>query len=181
MSLHTDIIETVEGFYTIIPLIPFRKTPGVSFDILPKRLVPKTDSIDRVLHESSAQSPGPVGNCERPWYMHPSQADNLMVLQGVRHVDIYTKEHGLAHFDVYPDRLEKDGKIYCAESCMLLWPCGVFHRIVSGAQGSASVNFATHFPHWDVKTNFNIYSLDTDTGAFELIRSGYEDQANIED
>ena len=32
-------------------------------------------------------SPGPTDNLKRPWYMHPGQDDNLLVL-GTRYVDI---------------------------------------------------------------------------------------------
>lgn len=168
----------ISGLYRIIPMIEFRRTPGVSFDILPKKSVPKTDSIDRVLHERDAVSPGPVGDIARPWYMHPSQDDNLMVLAGVRHVDIYAREHGrVERFDVMPDRIERDGKVLYEGPAMLVWPRGVFHRIVSGPSGSASVNFATHHPGWNVKTNFNIFRLDEASGAFEVIREGWKDQA----
>ena len=88
-----NIITEVPGFYKVIALQPFRKTKGVSFDILPREIVPKVDAVDRVIHKGSAVSPSPVGNVQEPWYMHPYQDDNLMVLQGVRFVDIYTRAH----------------------------------------------------------------------------------------
>jgi hypothetical protein len=60
---------------------------------------------------------------------------------------------------------------------MLVWPCGVFHRIVScPEQGSSSVNFAVHTYGFDIRTNFNIYDLDTESGQFKVIRAGYLDQ-----
>jgi len=74
------IFKEEEGLYKIIPLKLFRKTKGVSFDILPKEIVPKVDAVDRVIHSKSAVSPGPVGDVAEPWYMHPHQDDNLMVL-----------------------------------------------------------------------------------------------------
>lgn len=177
MSLDEIIVLEVPGFYRIIKLKLFRKTTGVSFDILPKGLVPKIDAIDRVLHQGGAVSPGPVGDVARPWYMHPHQDDNLMVLAGTRLVDIYTKEQArVESFAVTPDRIEKDGKILYEGGAMLVWPRGVFHRIRSLEHGSASINLATHYNGWDVRNNFSIYDLDTKTGAFKVIREGFKDQ-----
>ena len=60
---------------------------------------------------------------------------------------------------------------------MITWPVLVFHRIVSSqTEGSASINFAAHYEGFDVRTNFNVYSLDTETGAHEVIREGWRDQ-----
>lgn len=171
------LIETVENLYSIIELTPFRKTEGVIFDLFPMDSVPHIDSIDRVLHQHNAISPGSIGEVERPWYMHPDQADNLMVLYGRRDVDIYTKEHGVVeHFTVYPDKIYKNGVCIYEGGAILVWPCGVFHRIQSGEEGSASINFAVHYPEFDIKTNFNIYDLNTETGEYTMIREGYKDQ-----
>lgn len=38
------------------------------------------------------------------------------------------------------------------------------------------MNFAVHYEGFDIKTNFNIYDLDTETGKFEIIRAGHLDQ-----
>jgi len=177
MTQNENIFQEVPGFYRIVKLQLFRKTPGVSFDILAKDQVPKIDAIDRVLHQGNAISPGPVGDVMRPWYMHPYQDDNLMVLSGTRLVDIYSKEHGrMEAFTVTPDRIEKDGKVLFDGPGMLVWPRNVFHRIRSLEQGSASINLATHFEGWDVKNNFSIYDLDTDTGKYRVIREGFKDQ-----
>lgn len=171
------IIESVENLYSIIELTPFRKTEGVVFDLFPMDAVPHIDSIDRVLHEHSAISPNPVGDVERPWYMHPHQEDNLLVLYGQREVDIYTKEHGkVEHFTVYPDKIYKNGVLIYEGGAVLVWPTGVFHRIVSGENGSASINLAVHHPGFNIKSNFNIYDLNTETGEFHMIREGYKDQ-----
>jgi len=60
---------------------------------------------------------------------------------------------------------------------MLVWPCGVFHRIVScPEQGSASVNFAVRYEGFNIRTNFNIYDLDTESGKYKVIREGHLDQ-----
>lgn len=171
------IIEEVKGLYRIIQLKPFRNTKGVTFDLFPMEAVPHIDSLDRVLHEHGAVSPGSVEGVERPWYMHPHQEDNLLVLHGKREVDIYTKEHGkIEHFTVYPDKILKNGELLYEGGAILVWPTGVFHRIVSGESGSASINLAVHHEGFDIRTNFNIYDLDVETGEYRKIRSGHEDQ-----
>ncbi len=176
MTVNTILAE-VPGLYKAITMQPFRRTEGVSFDILPRELVPRVDAIDRVIHKRDAVSPGPVGDIPEPWYMHPHQADNLLVLQGIRHVEIYTREHGrIESFVVTPERLEHNGKILYEGPVLLGWPRAVFHRIKSGASGSASINLATHYEGIDMRTNFNIYDLDTETGKFRVIREGHQDQ-----
>jgi hypothetical protein len=171
------VIAEIPGFYKILALQPFRKTAGVSFDILPPNLVPKVNAVDRVIHKSSAVSPGPVGDVSEPWYMHPHQADNLIVLHGVRHVEVYTRKHGrIESFVVTPERIEHNDTVLYDGPALLVWPRGVFHRIKSGSNGSASINLATHHDGIDMRTNFNIYDLDVDTGEFRVIREGHMDQ-----
>ena len=173
-----SIIAEIQGLYKVLALQPFRKTEGVSFDILPRNLVPKVDAVDRVIHKNRAVSPGPVGDISEPWYMHPHQDDNLILLQGVRHVEIYTKAHGrIEAFVITPTRIEQNNKILYDGPGLLVWPRGVFHRIKSGEEGSASINLATHYAGIDMKTNFNIYDLDIETGKFRVIREGQLDQS----
>lgn len=174
-----NIIEEVEGLYGLIRLNVFRRTHGVAFDNVPIQAIPKIDAIDRVIHEQSAVSPGPVGDVQRPWYMHPHQADNLVVLHGTRYVDIYTKKYGrVERFVVSPNRIERNGELLYDGPAMLVWPRMVFHRIVSSEIGSASLNFAVYYEGIDMQTNFNIYDLDTKTGDFRVIREGFQDQVN---
>lgn len=176
-DLKDYIIDEVEGLYRIIKLKEFRKTVGVSFDVMLKSMVPKVDAIDRVLHEQSAVSPGPVEGVERPWYMHTCQDDNLIVLHGTRYVEVYNKAHGkVESFVVEPNKITHNGKVVFEGGAVLVWPAGVFHRIRSGEEGSASVNLATHYDHFDIKTNFNIYDLNTETGEYRCIREGFKDQ-----
>jgi hypothetical protein len=172
-----SIFAELPGFYSIIPLKQLRRTPGVSFDNIPMDFLPKIDAIDRVLHAQSAISPGPVGEVARPWYMHPSQDDNLIVLSGTRHVDIYIQDHGMRSFTVTPDQIFEDGKMLFDGPAMLVWPRFVFHRITSGSEGSASLNFAVHYDGLDIRTNFNIYDLDVQTGEYRVIREGFRDQS----
>jgi len=171
------IFNEVPGLYKIVLLNVFRRTPGVTFDNVPTRAIPRIDAIDRVIHESSATSPGPVGNVARPWYMHPHQDDNLVVAYGTRRIDIYTKKHGRKEsFEVTPNRIAKNGEIVYDGPAMLVWTRGVFHRIESLKQGSCAVNFAVHHEGIDIRTNFNIYDLDLETGHFKVIRKGINDQ-----
>jgi hypothetical protein len=122
----------ITGFYKIVPMREFHRTPGVEFHVLSKSSIPRVDGVDRVIHQSAAVSPAPIGSIERPWYLHPHQDDNLLVLHGKRVVDIYhsvTKR--LLTFEVTPDEIEQDGEVLCRDPAILVWPRGVFHRIVS--------------------------------------------------
>ncbi len=176
-DLKDYIIDEVEGLYRIIKLKEFRKTEGVNFDVMIKDMVPPVHAIDRVLHQKSAISPGSVGDVERPWYMHTCQDDNLIVLHGTRYVEVYNKAHGkVEHFVVEPNKIVHNGKVVFEGGAVLVWPAGVFHRIQSGEEGSASVNLATHYDNFDIKTNFNIYDLNTETGEYVCIREGFKDQ-----
>lgn len=171
------LFDEVERFWRIIRLKPFRRTEGVAFDILPMQYLPKVDGIDRVIHASAALSPGSVPGVERPWYCHPHQEDNLMVLHGRRTVDIYTLEHKrLETFVVEPERITHNSKVIFEGAAMLVWPVNVFHRIRSGEEGSASINFAVRHPGFDIDTNFSLYDLDTDTGEYRMVRLGKLDQ-----
>ena len=170
-------IENISGFYKIIPLTAFRETQGVIFDYLSPSALPKIDSIDRIVHEANALSPGRVGDVERAWYMHPSQDDNLMVFHGVRYVDLYSPVYGkIVHFVVKRDEIKRDNEIIYSGGAMLVWSKGIFHRVVSGEDGSVSINFATHYDNFDLATNFNIYDLNEATGEYKMIRKGALDQ-----
>ncbi|MCJ7683554.1 MAG: hypothetical protein MUO68_04595 [Desulfobacteraceae bacterium] len=57
-----NVFKEIPGFYKIIPLNVLRNTPGVTFDNVPTQALPRIDAIDRVIHESSAISPGSVGD-----------------------------------------------------------------------------------------------------------------------
>jgi len=90
--------------YRIIPLRILRRTRGVKFDEMVPSDIPRISGIDRVIHGPNSISPGPIEDCtppvKRPWYMHPGQDDNLLVLQGTRYIDIFdpktlTKASGL--------------------------------------------------------------------------------------
>ena len=105
--------------------------------------------------------------------MHPGQDDNLMVLQGERFVDIYCPLQKKKHsFIITPDKVYKNDKLYCNQPAMVVWPAGIFHRIIS-------VNFATRTSQFDLSTNFNIYDLNTETGEYHVIRDGALDQPDF--
>lgn len=177
MKAEDYIIEQVPNLYTIIALKDFRHTPNVTFDVMPTKLIPRVDGLDRVIHNGPAVSPGPVGEVERPWYMHTAQWDNLFVLYGVRNVELYTPEHGkVEKFVVTPDYIEHNGKRVVEGGSILIWPTRVFHRVVSGPEGSRSINLATRDENLDMRHNFDIYDLNVETGEYHVIREGYKDQ-----
>jgi hypothetical protein len=171
-------IEEVPGLYRILPLHPLRRTPGVSFDVMFDDLLPRIDAVDRVLHAGGAVSPGPVDGIERPWYMHTHQDDNLLVMHGIRYVDIYTHVHGhVLSFEVGTDYVKRGQQIVSDQPAILVWPRGVFHRVRSDSHvGSASVNLATHYDGFDVATNFSIYDVDILAKSHHVIRKGALDQ-----
>jgi len=112
--------------------------------------------------------------------MHPGQDDNLLVLQGERFVDIYCPtQKTLSSFIITPDKVYKNNKLYCNQPAMIVWPAGIFHRIISGSEGSISINLSTRTSKFDLANNFNIYDLDTKTGAYKVIRDGALDQPDF--
>ena len=62
---------------------------------------------------------------------------------------------------------------------MIVWPAGIFHRIISGEEGSISVNFSTRTKNFNIEDNFNIYSLNTSTGEYITLKEGKEDQPDF--
>jgi hypothetical protein len=173
------VVGYVENLYRIIKFNKFRKTEKVTFETIIPDDIGYISSIDKVIHGAGAFSPGSVGTVARPWYMHPAQEDNLLVLHGVREVQLYSGKHGkLETFSVYPDRIMKDGVLLYDEACIFGWPCEVFHRVIScEKEGSISLNFAVHTIGFDVNTCFNIYDLNPETGEYGVIREGYKDQS----
>lgn len=170
-------IEEVAGLYRVVPLNVFRRTPGVFFDNVPTGAFPRISAIDRVIHVGNATSPGPVGKVERPWYMHTHQDDNLIVLHGVRYVELFTKKHdAIEHFTVAPEIIKHDDRVVYDGPAMLCWPRSVFHRVRSFEEGSVAINFAVHHDGIDMRSNFNIYDLDLVTGRFWVIREAHLDQ-----
>ena len=176
--------------YRLIPLRILRRTTGVKFDeIVPSDIPDKISGIDRVIHKENSISPGPIEVStsgysttlvKRPWYMHRGQDDNLMVLQGTRYIDVYnpnTKEK--ASFIVTPDKVYKNDKLYYDGPAMVVWPAGIFHRIISGSEGSISINISTRTEEFNLEDNFDIYDLDTNNGEYNVIKKGIEDQPDL--
>lgn len=170
--------------YRLFPMRILRRTSGVKFDEMVPSDIPKIHGIDRVIHGPNSISPGPVEDStvpvKRPWYMHSGQDDNLMVLQGTRYVDIFnpnTKEK--ASFIITPEKIYKNDKLYYDGPAMVVWPAGIFHRIISGDEGSISINFATRTSNFNINDNFNIYDLNTYTGEHRVIKHGDEDQPDL--
>lgn len=170
--------------YRIIPLRVLRRTRGVMFDEMVPSDIPKITGIDRVIHGPNSISPASIDDIpipvKRPWYMHPGQDDNLLVLQGTRYVDIFSRESMTrASFIITPEKVYKNDKLYYDGPAMIVWPAGIFHRIISGVEGSISVNFATRNSKFNIEDNFNIYQLCTRTGDYNILKEGHEDQPNL--
>ena len=170
--------------YRLIPLRVLRRTTGVKFDEIVPSDIPRIDGIDKVIHSPNSISPGPVEDTvppiKRPWYMHKGQDDNLMVLQGTRYVDVFNpKNKEKASFVITPDKVFKNDKLYYDGPAMIVWPAGIFHRIISGEEGSISVNFATRTKDFDLDDNFNVYDLCLNTGDYRLLKDGIEDQPDL--
>jgi hypothetical protein len=47
---------------------------------------------------------------------------------------------------------------------------------VHSPEGSLSTNYAKRLQGFDIDTNFNIYQLDTESGAYDVARLGALDQ-----
>ena len=161
--------------YRLIPLRVLRRTTGVKFDEMVPSDIPKLDGIDKVIHGPNGISPGPVEEsthpCKRPWYMHPGQDDNLMVLQGTRYIDIYcNKRREKASFIVTPDKIYKNDKLYYDGPAKIVWPAGIFHRLIRGDEGSISINFSTRTRRFNLDDNFNVYNLNTYSGEHYVVK-----------
>lgn len=170
----------MSNLYRLIPLRILRRTYGVSFDEIVPSDIPRIHGIDRVIHLANSISPGPIEDVKRPWYMHTNQDDNLLVLQGTRYIDIYNPKDKLgASFIITPDKVYKNEKLYYNGPAMVVWPAGIFHRIISGSEGSISVNFASRNHGFNLKDNFNIYDLNKDTGEYKLLKQGIDDQPDF--
>ena len=170
--------------YRLIPLRKLRRTSGVKFDEIVPSDIPKIHGIDKVVHGPNSISPGPIEDStppvKRPWYVHRGQDDNLLVLQGTRYIDIYNpKSRESASFIVTPEKIYKNEKLYYDGPAMVVWPAGIYHRIISGQEGSVSINFATRNNNFDLKDNFNIYDLNKTTGETKLLKDGIEDQPDF--
>ena len=172
-----DPRQTVlEGMCYLIPLAKIRETPKVQFHFVPYLVEEGIATIQRVKHEPGAMSPSIEGNeTAQPWYMHPHQEDNVMVLAGERIIHLYTKEQGLQIFEATPEKLTHNGKVLIDVPYLFGWHPNVFHR-PNSPQGSTSIFITRHFNGFDWSTEFNIWELDTNTGEHRVLRLGREDQ-----
>lgn len=159
----------------IIPLDKLRKTPNVDFESIP--MIDNLSSLDLVEHQIDAYSPSIKWNNNlRPWYMHPYQIDNLLVFKWTRLIELYTKQHTqIEKFEVKPNIIKHNGKIIYKWKAIFGRYTKVFHRVYS-PKGSTSINLAQHIDWFDIKTNFNIYDLNTQTNNVSLLRKWQLDQ-----
>jgi len=172
----TIISKKVEGLYHIIPFNLLRKTNKVDFHSIP--MMDKITGIERVVHEEGALSPGPVDEVKKPWYMHPSQEDNLITLYGSRIVELYHPDFNeIQVFEISSNEIKHNGRVVLDGPGILGWPTGVFHRNSSPEKGgSSSLNLGIQFSTFDVNHEFNIYDIDMQTGKHRVIREGFLDQ-----
>jgi len=168
--------EIVKEVAFIIPLKLLRKTPNVEFYNV-QGVLTHLNAVDKVIHQKNAVSPSVKGSkIKRPWYMHTHQEDNLLVHEGKRLVDLYSVKQGkIEKFEATSKYIKHNGKVIFKGAAILGWPVNVFHKVRS-PNGSISTNYAKHYKHFDIRTNFNIYDLDTKTGKFKVLREGHKDQ-----
>lgn len=159
----------------IIPLKILRNTPNVTFYIIPD-VKKNLGAIDKVIHKKGAKSPMIKGDKKHYWYMHPCQEDQLIVHEGKRIIELYSRKHGkVEKFEVTSDKIKHNGKVIFKGAGILSWPTYVFHRIHS-PNGSISTNYAKHYSGFSIRTNFNIYDLNPKTGEYHVVRAGHLDQ-----
>jgi hypothetical protein len=159
----------------IIPLKLLRKTPNVEFYTIPK-VTQNLSAVDKVIHKKGAKSPQIKGDKKHYWYMHPHQQDQLIVHEGKRIVELYSKKHGKIETFEVTSKGVKHNKTYLYKGpCIFGWPRNVFHRVTSPI-ASISTNYARHYKGFDIKTNFNIYDIDETKGTHWVVREGHKDQ-----
>lgn len=167
----------VPGMCYYIPLQELRMTPKVDFHSIPLLNEEGIGNIQRVVHQKGAQSPSVAGmEDKQPWYMHPHQQDNCLMLGGERVVDLYTKEEGKKTFRATIDKLTwEDGTVIYEGPHIFGWYKDVFHR-PNSPEGSVALFFVMHTEGFDLNTEFNIYELDEETGEYSVLREGFKDQ-----
>ncbi|BBP44448.1 hypothetical protein [Thiosulfativibrio zosterae] len=165
----------IENLCFIIPLKPLRATPKVNFYSV-EGVLEGLSGIDLVIHEPGGKSPLIAGNDTWFWYMHTDQEDKLVVHQGKRLVELYSKAHGqIEKFEVSQQGIKHNGETIYEGAAILGWGIHVFHRVHS-PEGSLSTNYASRLNTFDINTNFNIYELNTQTGDYTVARIGALDQ-----
>jgi hypothetical protein len=166
------------GMCYIIPLALLRQTNKVDFHYVPTLLDDGISVIQRVVHEAGAMSPSVPGRDDiQPWYMHSHQEDNALVLSGEREVHLYTPEHGVKIFNATAEKLEHEGKVIFEGPHIFGWYNKVFHR-PNSPEGSSAIFLIRHTEGFDIETEFNIYDLNVETGEYNVVRKGSEDQPN---
>lgn len=159
----------------IVPLKPLRQTPNVSFYSI-EGVVDTLSGVDLVIHGPGGKSPMIEGDDAWYWYMHTDQEDKLVVHQGKRLVELFSVKHGqVEKFEVVADGIYHNGEKIYDGAAILGWDAHVFHRVHS-PEGSISTNYAARHENFDIDTNFNIYSLNTETGEYNAVRLGALDQ-----
>lgn len=174
---HCKNTEYIDELYRTLPLSVLRETKNVEFDSVPR--ICHLDGIDLVSHEPGAISPGAIGKVSHPWYFHPHQSDNLLILEGTRIVELYNFSHGkIEVFEISKHWIKKNNKIIFDGHAILGWPPNTFHRNKSGEKGSLCMNFSQRSKGFDLDHEFNIYSVDLEKKTSKIVRQGFKDQKN---
>jgi hypothetical protein len=85
-----------------------------------------------VIHQPGGKSPLIAGDDQWYWYMHTDQEDKLVVHQGTRLVELYSKKHGMVEcFKVTTDAIYHNHQKIFDGAAILGWPPQVFHRVHS--------------------------------------------------
>jgi len=165
----------IEDLCFILPLKTLRTTPNVAFFAV-EGVVENLSGVDLVMHEPGGKSPLIEGDDTWYWYMHTDQEDKLVVHQGRRLVQLYSEKHGqVENFEVTADAIYHNSQKIYDGAAILGWQPYVFHRVHS-PEGSLSTNYASRLEGFDIDTNFNIYTLDTQSGEYQVARLGALDQ-----
>lgn len=166
----------LDGMCYYIPLGELRRTPKVDFHFVPLLRQEGIGQIQRVVHQPGAQSPSVEGEDVQPWYMHPHQEDNCLMLGGERVVDLYTKEHGKQTFRASMDKITwEDGTVIYEGPHIFGWYKDVFHR-PNSPEGSVALFMVRYFDGFDLDTEFSMYNVDEETGEYSVYRKGALDQ-----
>lgn len=169
-----EIIEKIDWLFHIIPFTLLRHTNGVDFHSIP--FIENINGMERVVHWKWAKSPWKVWEIEEWWYMHPSQEDNLITLEWVRIVELYTPKHWkIEVFEISPDYIKLNWILVLNWPGILGWPTWVFHRN-SSINGSVSMNLWIRFKWFNIDTEFNIYDVDFVNKKIKVIRKWNLDQ-----
>ena len=154
MTRQTLVFHEVPNLYRIIPLHVLRKTPGVSFDLVPTDVLPRMTASTASCMTATPFRPGRLATSIAPGICTLAKTTIFVILHGVRFIEIYIREHSrIESFEATPHQIRQDGQIVYDGPAMLVWPRRMLHRIRSDANvGSSSVKKTVAYEDFDVRT-----------------------------